>query len=228
VPSVYFAAGCEDEPFSQVWKVWTHRRDVYVGARSFLGSIKVSLHASGVWRAAWTEESGVKATHGSDRVEHRWTRPPEFTAGWTQGPSIRFVRTHAGPWVPPGSHPRPPRRGAVIWLAPPELGEGVWITVLLQSRPTDRQPLREGDAMIGSIPMETGEMVWLAVRREGLSDELAAHYARARDDTRITPGGGDPGEIDSASLLEFDRLEDNLTITEVTFGPENIGPPIGS
>src|SRR5262245_15016198 len=37
---------------SGVWCAWSHRNDYYLGARSILGSMKISLHASGICRVA--------------------------------------------------------------------------------------------------------------------------------------------------------------------------------
>jgi hypothetical protein len=51
---------------------------VYIAARTLGGILKVSLHESGVWRFAFTEEhwEGQAATGSEDRVIERWNRPP--------------------------------------------------------------------------------------------------------------------------------------------------------
>jgi hypothetical protein len=76
--SIWFAAGSPEAPASSIWKLWHHREKVYLGTRSMLGFIKLSLHSSGNWRVAWTTESGLVAptSDSGDRVEKRWQPRP--------------------------------------------------------------------------------------------------------------------------------------------------------
>ena len=62
------------------WRLWTRGADIYVACRDNFKEIKVSLHASGVWRLAYTQEA-LKARPelvpaDEDRVWQRWV-PPE-------------------------------------------------------------------------------------------------------------------------------------------------------
>src|ERR687892_894675 len=91
-PTVRFAVGSPERPRSSVWRLWVHGSDAYLGARVLLGAIKLSMHQSGDWISAFTSQSGVGLPTGSRR-HHTWRRPPEFTPGWTQGPSVAI------PWV---------------------------------------------------------------------------------------------------------------------------------
>jgi len=43
-----------------------------------LGTFKLSLHQSGRWIAAFTEQSGVVITETGTRRHKEWSRPPEF------------------------------------------------------------------------------------------------------------------------------------------------------
>lgn len=90
--TLYFAVGSPDEYRSAVWRLWVHGDDVYLGARD-VRWIKLSMHHSGIWRYAWTEESGLKTPGSADRVINRWSRPADFVPGWTQGPSLIVPNT---------------------------------------------------------------------------------------------------------------------------------------
>ena len=75
-----FAVGSAEGPRSTVWRLWTRKgtSDVYIAARTLGGSLKVSLHESGVWRYAFSEEhwEGQASTGNKDRMIERWNRPP--------------------------------------------------------------------------------------------------------------------------------------------------------
>jgi hypothetical protein len=94
-----FAVGSAEGPRSAVWYLWTGKgtSDVYIAARALIGNLKVSLHESGVWRIAFTEEhkEGQASTHDKDRVIERWNRP--YSGVTTQEePNVR-ERIKAGP-----------------------------------------------------------------------------------------------------------------------------------
>jgi hypothetical protein len=86
--TIRFAVGSPDEYRSAIWRLWVQGNDVYLAARVLTGFIKISLHRSGIWRLAWTDQSGIRTQGSSDRVEARWQRPQEFRQGWTQGPAV--------------------------------------------------------------------------------------------------------------------------------------------
>ena len=52
---IRFAVCRVDGKHSVVWAAWGRGDDFYFGARSVLGAIKVSLHASGIGRIAFTD-----------------------------------------------------------------------------------------------------------------------------------------------------------------------------
>ncbi|MFE7198499.1 hypothetical protein [Microbacterium oxydans] len=93
---IRFAAGASNAPRSSTWMVvgGTNDRDVYIGMRSQLHEIKISLHASGKWRLALTEsfaetdaptweqvDSDVRSANEDPRVVTRLPVPPEVD-GW--------------------------------------------------------------------------------------------------------------------------------------------------
>jgi hypothetical protein len=85
---VKFAVGPRDSLLSSEWIVIVSGDDVYVGAKDVMGSLKLSLHALGLWDFGFTTQSGqVQANTGNRRVYHL-ERPRPFKRGWTQGPLI--------------------------------------------------------------------------------------------------------------------------------------------
>ncbi len=77
-----FAVGHPDAASSNSWVVSVEKKgDIYVACRDNFREVKVSLHASGRWRLALTEQA-VKARPdllppGADRVWDRWAPPPD-------------------------------------------------------------------------------------------------------------------------------------------------------
>jgi hypothetical protein len=106
-----FAVGTPDGAHSSVWRVWAYRSDVYVAARSIVSEMRVSLHASGKWRAAFTEKHLKRPQPfidpSRDRAVDKWERPPEFAPGWTRGfmPSRRSERLAWASVASPGRGP---------------------------------------------------------------------------------------------------------------------------
>jgi hypothetical protein len=67
------SVGTPTGPSTNSWKVWIRGEDAYVACRDNFREIKVSLHASGIWRLGFTEQF----THSNrDMV------PPEKDRAW--------------------------------------------------------------------------------------------------------------------------------------------------
>jgi hypothetical protein len=60
---------------SEVWRIWANKRtsDVYVAARKMAQVQKFSLHESGRWRYAFTEQGASHLPEGTDRAIDKWT-----------------------------------------------------------------------------------------------------------------------------------------------------------
>jgi hypothetical protein len=69
---------------SAIWFVSAFKSDVYVGTRAMGHVTKISLHASGICRDAFTERHGVPPTL-KDRVVQKWRRKPTPPAGTGEG-----------------------------------------------------------------------------------------------------------------------------------------------
>src|ERR1700730_15473135 len=74
--TIRFAVGSREDVRSSVWRLWARGNDLYLAARSFAGTAKISFHQSGINRAA------VHSTTPRPALA-KWRRPPEIFPGWT-------------------------------------------------------------------------------------------------------------------------------------------------
>ncbi len=123
--AIRIAVGEPNAPFSGVWRFIVRNDDVYIGSsKESMGSLKISLHASGVWVLSATEQSGL-VFEKSNRRARQWTRPPADGNGRTRGPSILVPHTSLG--ARRRSLTEDSKR--VTWLKAPAEGHAVEITV---------------------------------------------------------------------------------------------------
>lgn len=89
--NVRFAVGTPTGRSSNSWLVETRKPgDIYIICRDNFSDSKVSLHASGKWRYAFTDAIAKirpdLVPPGSDRTVHKWSPP----TGWKQRPIVAF------------------------------------------------------------------------------------------------------------------------------------------
>jgi hypothetical protein len=90
-----FAVGNSLRGFSSVWTAFGNASDYYIGCRPSMGSIKISLHASGICRIALTdkqyselEKEGLKQP--ADRALVKWRRAKTPPIGAVHVASVIF------------------------------------------------------------------------------------------------------------------------------------------
>jgi hypothetical protein len=83
--------------YSSMWRIWgsSNSDDIYLAVRSLAQSLKISLHQSGDFRAAFTEQYSTKITkEGKDRKFDRafmkWTKIPVPEGTIMQALDIHF------------------------------------------------------------------------------------------------------------------------------------------
>lgn len=120
-------------PRSSLWRVWTWKSDVYVGARPIAGEVRVSLHESGKWRYAFTEkhQCGTRPLikPDEDRAKYKWDRPTEIFPGFTRA----FVICVPSSELMEPAEPDPLKKPAT-WLPVPPPGHQVEIDLWLTHR----------------------------------------------------------------------------------------------
>ncbi len=226
---IRFAVGSPEEAHSAVWNLVTNGNDVYLFGRQSRRYLKTSLHASGVWRLAWTEESQILTTGTNDRVISRWRRPPEFRPGWTEGISVIV------PWTPIGRHfpaVDAPADKPVQWMRAPAPWDKVVFTVLFAAPDMSesawesiRQP---GDRNLGRLFLKNGESVWVAVRRGPLEPIEKAEAEKLAGELRIhmAPGSSQENIRGATAMIFFDSKENGSPIImNACLGPGNLAQP---
>jgi hypothetical protein len=166
-PTLRFAAGSAARPSSGVWRLWVRGSDVYLGARVALQWFKLSMHQSGQWISAFTSQSGIVDEIGLRRRHAIWNRPPEFTPGWTQGPSVVI------PWVKWSGELRPMMErptADTLWMPGPSHKKKLSFNILYSSPKVPSGEIESvsqpGDAILGSLPLSNGEKVWVQAHQQ--------------------------------------------------------------
>lgn len=93
--NIRFGVCRKDGKHSGIWTAFGHNGDYYIGARSIMGSTKISLHASGVCRLALTEtQMKLLAAQGleqpTDRAFVKWRRATTPASGAVHVASVLF------------------------------------------------------------------------------------------------------------------------------------------
>ena len=217
-----FAVGTRTEARSSVWRLWVTRDDVYLAVRMMGQYLKVSLHESGDWRIAWTANRDLKEELRADRIIRRWRRPPEFTPGWTQGPSVVIPATSL-------QRPLPAHvdEGAkVVWHRPPKPGKKLQFMILI-SRPGARITSVRFPGLsfqtVGQIKLTNGNRVWLVAVEGDLPESESKEAEQIVTATKLRADSPYP-ILASASIVKIQRTG-WYAITDILLGLDNFVKP---
>ena len=182
---------------SDVWRVWADENDVYVAPRAKGGEFKISLHASGKWRLAFTEEYAQQmhklGTWNSDRRVDSLDRPAEHANAFIRAVCLYF----------PDSELRAPvqqKPGEIVKIPGPSK-DGVRVVNVIfttsESRFTQNDPPLRGSLgaePLGRWVLPNGETLWVVHYElrgsRGLDREAAwfrANVGRAKKLDSRTP-----------------------------------------
>jgi hypothetical protein len=187
--------------------------------------VKVSLHNSGVWVAAFTKESGVVLPElAGNRRFKQWAPPPEFAPGWIRGPGISVPRVDE-------KHDLPAKVGSnfrsVLWIATPPVGSAAFLMVLFAA---DRaaHPAQVGHTdTLGKLPLTDGRTVWLVASERPLGDEERSGVLQVRDrelgEGAIKVAGADiaPGRVSGSIIWTTTSQEGSPLLVQITHGSHN-------
>jgi len=128
------------------------------------GSIKASLHQSGKWHIAYSQQEFERSVEGIDpkfidRFIEKWPRPKEIAPGITL--AFRIVTPSSAV-----KNPIDPRKEAqVTWLpnAPVQKATEIDIFLLKKNVLVSGWPGKNsmGTSLVGTIPLENGDTVWV-------------------------------------------------------------------
>src|SRR5579872_7182518 len=167
---IRFAIGDPSSLRSNTWSVVGSKSnaDVYVAARMTMGTIKLSLHASQIWRLALTEESSLRRQLGdADRVVARWTAPTPLVEGWQRATSICIPSSSLqAAW----QEPRVKRGGISFWPVPTGNPEFVF-DVFIRSSDARDIALNGIIGEVGRIRLGGGGDVWIVASESQMGAE---------------------------------------------------------
>lgn len=163
-----FAVGNPNGPRSGIWRVWTSKSpksDVYIAARNLGGILKVSLHESGEWRAAFTFEFASEKFDESipvsqSRLIEEWVRPSDISPGVTLAFRI-VIPNHDLMSIPVDAS----SVTKINWITPPIEDDLTEVAIFL-THPnvvTTDWPGKNkmGTKLLASYDLANGEKLWL-------------------------------------------------------------------
>jgi hypothetical protein len=170
--------------------------DVYLADRESGRFLKTSLHESGNWRTAVTEEavaSGkIRLPDGTDRKVTAWERPAMLEKGltvayWIATPSSE-LRTSAV--KPPSKH--------VHWVKDPGPGKVVQFAVVLASNTSNNivisDPGPQDEHLLDQIRLRNGEIVGVISRIADLSENATTIIRAAVGSWTLHDPSGGPAD----------------------------------
>lgn len=183
---VRFAVGRPEGPRSAVWRLWTNQSDVYVSSRNVAVARKVSLHASGLWRAAYHGPGLVFVDPGQDRAFDKWERPPEAVPGLTVALLIRVPASEV--MMPP--HPEDMldlRRVKIEWVPPAPEGHLTQFMVVFTTAQATAATLPNwpgsfnmGTRLIFRADLPNTETVWVVAQDQPVPEKMRREIEESR------------------------------------------------
>jgi hypothetical protein len=216
--TIRFASGSPNAPFSGVWRLVVNKNDVYLGSsKSAMSIFKFSLHESGVWVMAATQQSQATFENGNRRAKS-WSRPLEHSLGVTRGPSI-FV-----PHTSLGSRPLEPNEGNknIYWYKSPQAGETVEFSLYFV-KPNTPTKWNANETVVGELPLANGShVVLLASKEKESSKDFQATCERLLRENRFQMSN--PSDFLGGSFLWITQSRDNREIPIIVDLPVAIDP----
>lgn len=167
----------------------TRPSDLYLSARALGGVLKTSLHESGEWRTAYTEdavESGkVTLQPGQDRKVLGWPRPPQWQPGVTWAHCIMFPSSELRAGV--ADDPKIVKN--VTWIADSGPGRIIQVDVLLVESSIEplnfHTPVEQNLAVLDRFKLPNGEGVLVLTRTVEETPEMAAQLQTAKQQVAV-------------------------------------------
>lgn len=188
---IRIAVGTPDNVSSNSWRVWVRGLDTYVTCRDNFREIKVSLHASGIWGVALTEET-IKArpelAHGGgDRVIQRWS--PDLAHATKALIGFQIVVLKEGLYLQRSDRTKWPK--SVVFVEPPQADTDMTVlsvTVVPSTAPLALRPDTRG-IVVALLPLGQDRTVQVVATHE--ADAVVKPLVRDafRRSVRLLPEG---------------------------------------
>jgi hypothetical protein len=203
-----FAVGSPSEPVSALWRLHVARDDVYIATNHGSANVpvlKISLHQSGIWVAAFPEHSRIVAPDSGNRRVARWERPDEFVRGWTLAAHIDVPSVARDVGLPRRN--LDVRGRPVTWIAPAGLHGGVLVSVYM-ARPGYAADdwmrtvagIPNGDEL-AALRKFNGETVYVMADRRPMGDEYESALNELMSDRRYRMAASSEFDADLGGSL---------------------------
>jgi hypothetical protein len=179
-----FALGSLDGPRSNTWSVIGGKKtdEIYVAARYVMGVAKLSIHQSGRWRWAMTNEEAVKRKLGpdEDRVMLRWEPPTPIGPGWTRAATVVIPSSSIRQLGPE----KTPKKGVVSYWEVDSGHREVWFDIFVKKPGAPGLDLHNITEPVGRIELPSGGAVWVVGTEWVTDDEREATMEDLRKRSR--------------------------------------------
>lgn len=164
-----FAVGDPEGLRSASWKLQGSRksRDLYVGCRSEMNQLKLSLHKSDVWRLAYTSDWWEKEGLQGDRLLARFNPPPIMIGNWRRAVSV----------VVPTANLRSAQlrmaehlTANISWWAPAAVGSALWFEIMVSDGPPDTTVAFDCVGKVGELDLPDGSGAMVLVNEVSPED----------------------------------------------------------
>jgi hypothetical protein len=185
--TIRWASGRPDGLRSATWQVIGAKNsdDVYLGSRSWMGTMKLSLHQSDVWRLAFTRR--IADNHlkpGADSLIARYAPTPPLAPGWHYAARIKTPSTTFGPAF---KESRPRDRSPIVFVpSPPHELVHVEYHVLLGASDAPLAYMQRSRT-VGRMALSSGKQVLIAATLWQMTNGIQRFIESAQS---LGPGPG--------------------------------------
>lgn len=191
--------------------------DVFIGpSKEAMGIFKMSLHRSGVWVLAATQQSSASFDGGNRRAK-RWTKPLEHTRGVTRGPSILVPHTSLGSRLLLPSD----AAKSVVWFPGPAKGQTIEFSFYFVERAVATGWDADESVLVERQLARGDWVVVLASSRQTQAD-FAPTVEKLLHDNVLQMNK--PSAFEGGSFLWFTESRDSLRVPIVVDLPVRVGP----
>lgn len=213
---IRIAVGTPNGVSSNSWRVWVRGLDTYVKCRDNFREIKISLHASGIWRVALTEET-IKARPeiaygGSDRVIQRWR--PDLAHATKAVIGFQIVVLKEGLYLQRSDRTKWPK--SVVFIEPPQADTDMTVlsvTVVPTTVPLSLCPDTRGivvallplgqDRTVQVVATHQADAVVKPLVRDSFRRSVHLHQSELPEGAIFTVHGHNPDETPWFSAVAY-------------------------
>ena len=169
--AIRIVVGTDFGPRSAVWRIWSSGNEIYATPRSIASEVKTSLHSSGIFRQAFTEEAqGQYLAEGEDRLWFRWSQPPDFHSG---ARLLLEVIAPTDELTVPAEEPASQEKAKLCLVEAALTGGAVALSLLITDPgvevPSHPRPETDGPSwLLDSWTLPDGRTVWVVASHQEL------------------------------------------------------------